>query len=198
MADDEWRVEVNLDDPEHGFGLGERLRARHLDDETRERLGNRVMVTRDGPRLFLYTTTQDEAHAAEDVIRELIEQDDLSAEVRTTRWHPDEEAWEDASHPLPTTDKERAAERQRHAGHDWEVRIELTGLATAVEMERDLIDEGLSVERRFAYLMVGAATEEAARELADRFRAALPEGTPVQVEPNMSEVPDPRFVMLGL
>ncbi len=142
MADDEFRVEVNLDDPEHGFGLGERLRARHLDDETRERLGNRVMVTRDGPRLFLYTTTQDEAHAAEGVIRELIEQDDLSAEVRTTRWHPDEEAWEDASHPLPTTDKQRAAERKRHAGHDWEVRIELTGLATAVELERDLIDEG--------------------------------------------------------
>jgi hypothetical protein len=194
---DEWRVEVNLDDPEHGFGLGERLRARHLDDETRERLGNRVVVTRDGPRLFLYTTTQDEAHAAETVVRELIEQDDLSAEVQTTRWHPDEEAWEEASKPLPATDQERAAERER-PGHDWEVRIELSGLTLAVEMERDLVEDGYHVERRFSYLLVGAGTEEGARELAERFRAGLPEGTPVHVEPNMSEVPDPRFVMLGL
>lgn len=195
---DEWRVEIDLDDPEHGFGLGERLRARHLDDETRERLGNRVLVTRDGPRLFLYTTTQDEALAAEGVIQELIEQDDLSATVQTTRWHPDEEAWEDISHPLPTSEKQREAERAKASGEDWEVRIELAGLATAVEMERDLVDEGFHVDRRFAYLMVGASTEENARELADRFRAALPEGTPVHVEPNMSEVPDPRFVMLGL
>jgi hypothetical protein len=194
---DEWRVEINLDDPEHGFGLGERLRARHLDDETRDRLGNRVVVTRDGPRLFLYTTTQDEAHAAEKVIRELIEQDDLSAEVQTTRWHPDEEAWEDASRPLPANDQERAVERER-PGDDWEVRIELSGLTLAVEMERDLIDDGYNVERRFSYLLVGAGTEEGANELAERFRAALPEGTPVHVEPNMSEVPDPRFVMLGL
>jgi hypothetical protein len=195
---DEWRVEIDLDDPDHGFGLGERLRARHLDDETRERLGNRVLVTRDGPRLFLYTTSQDEAHAAESVIRELIEQDDLSAVVRTTRWHPDEEAWEDASQPLPATDQQRAAERAKASGEDWEVRIELAGLTTAVELERDLDDEGLNVERRFSYLMVGAPTEESARELAERFRAALPEGTPVTVVPNMSDVPDPRFVMLGL
>ena len=195
---DEFRVEVNLDDPEHGYGLGERLRARHLDDESRERLGNRVVVTRDGPRMFLYTATQPEAHEAERVVRELIEQDGLSAEVTTTRWHPDEEAWEDAARPLPTTEEEREAERRQATGEDWEVRIELTGLTTAVEMERDLADEGLPVERRFSYLMVGAATEEGARELAERFRAALPEGTPVHVEPNMSEVPDPRFVMLGL
>ncbi|HLM27895.1 MAG TPA: hypothetical protein VK304_13110 [Thermoleophilaceae bacterium] len=192
---DEWRVEINLDDPEHGYGLGERLRSRHLDDETRERLGNRVVVTRDGPRLFLYAATQSEAREAERVVRELIEHDDLSAEVATTRWHPDEEAWEDASRPLPSSEDERAAERERASGEDWEVRIELTGLTTAVELERDLIDEGLSVERRFAYLMIGAATEEGARELAERFRAELPEGTPVHVEPNMSEVPDPRFVM---
>ena len=195
---DEWRVEINLDDAEHGYSLGERLRARHLDEETRERLGNRVVVTRDGPRLFLYTATQSEAHEAERVVRELIEQDDLSAEVGTTRWHPDEEAWEDASHPLPTTEKERAAERKRASGEDWEVRIELTGLTIAVELERDLADEGFTVERRFSYLLVGAPTEEGARELAERFRAELPPGTPVHVEPNMSEVPDPRFVMLGL
>lgn len=193
--DDEWRVEVNLNDPDHGYSLGERLRARHLDDETRERLGQRVLVTRDGPRLFLYTSSQSEASEAERVIQELIEQDDLSAEITTTRWHPDEEAWEDASRAMPHTDKERTAERERATGDDWEVRIELTGLTLAVELQRDLVADGYSVERRFAYLMVGAATEEGANEMAERFRAQLPEGTPIQVEPNMTDVPDPRFVM---
>ena len=193
---DEWRVEVDLDDPEHGYGLGERLRSLDLDDEARERLGNRVLVTRDGPRMFLYASTQEEALEAERVVQELIESDRLSAEVATTRWHPDEEAWEDVSHPLPATEEARAAERARASGEDWEVRMELAGLREAVELEGQLRAEGLPVERRFSYLLVGAATEEGAHELADRLRARLPEGTPLGVEPNMSEVPDPRFVVL--
>ncbi len=52
MSEDEWRVEVDLDDEQHGFGLSERLRAHDLDDEARARLGRRVIVTRDGSRLF--------------------------------------------------------------------------------------------------------------------------------------------------
>lgn len=192
---DEWRVEVDLDDPEHGYGLGERLRSLNLDDEARERLGNRVLVTRDGPRMFLYASTQGEALEAERVVQELIEEDRLSAEVATTRWHPDEEAWEDVSHPMPATEEQRAAERARASGEDWEVRIELVGLLEAMELERELREEGVTVERRFSYLLAGAATEEGAHELADRLRVRLPEGTPLAVEPNMSEVPDPRFVM---
>jgi hypothetical protein len=58
---DEWRVVVDLDDEEHGFTLGERLRSLDLDDEARERLGDRVIVTRDGAKLFLYATTEEQA-----------------------------------------------------------------------------------------------------------------------------------------
>jgi hypothetical protein len=47
-VNDEFRVEVELDDDEHGYSTGERLRALDLDDEARERLGSMVMVTRDG------------------------------------------------------------------------------------------------------------------------------------------------------
>ena len=53
MDEDGFRVEVSLDDEEHGYSAAERLRAVDLDDEARERLGSSVMVTRDGPRLFL-------------------------------------------------------------------------------------------------------------------------------------------------
>ena len=53
MADEDWRIEVELDDEEQGYSLMERLRAGDLDDEARARLGERVVVSRDGSRLFL-------------------------------------------------------------------------------------------------------------------------------------------------
>ncbi len=129
------------------------------------------------------------------MVRELIEEDDLSAEVATTRWHPDEEAWEDASRAMPHTEAERAAERERATGDDWEVRIELSGLTLAVELERDLVDDGL-LGGAPVLLPDGGRRHRGGRERAGRaLPGPAPEGTPVNVEPNMSEVPDPRFVM---
>ena len=68
MAED-FRVEVDLHDEAHGYPLRERLRALSLDDEARERLGGNVVVTRDGPRVFAYTSSEPQAGEAERVIR---------------------------------------------------------------------------------------------------------------------------------
>jgi len=106
---EDFRVEVELDDEAHGYPLRERLRALNLDDETRDRLGKSVVVTRDGSRLFAYTETDDQAAEAERVIAQLVSDEDLTAEVRVTRWHPVAEEWRDASLPLPST----AADEQR-------------------------------------------------------------------------------------
>src|SRR5438876_2568760 len=133
---DEWRVELDLDDEQHGYTLGERLRSLDLDDEARNRLGDRVIVSRDGARIFLYAGTEEQAREAERVARDLIAAEGLSAETRLTRWHPDEEAWKDPSIPLPETEDERAAEHARHEAteehealatgrYDWEVRVDL-------------------------------------------------------------------------
>ena len=92
VADEDWRVEVELDDEQHGYSLGERLRALDLDDEARKRLGRQVIVTRDGSRLFLYTETRDEADEAARVVQELASDDRLTVELHTTRWHPAEQA----------------------------------------------------------------------------------------------------------
>ena len=113
VSDEDWRVEVELDDEQHGYSLGERLRALDLDDEVRKRLGGRVMVTRDGSKLFLYTTTEDEANQAERLVQELVGAERLTADIRTMRWHPLEESWEDASEPLPRTEEERARRAAR-------------------------------------------------------------------------------------
>jgi hypothetical protein len=102
MPTDEWRVEVQLDDPEHGFPLSERLRALDLDQEVEERLGGRVIVTRDGPRLFVYTQSDGAAREAERIVTEVVREDELTADVRVRRWNPVDRFWQDPDEPLTT------------------------------------------------------------------------------------------------
>jgi hypothetical protein len=205
VADEDWRVEVKLDDEEQGYSVAERLRAGDLDDQARERLGDQVGVSRDGSHLFLYAADEAQAREAERVVRELVDRDGLSAEISLTRWHPVQQEWEDPSVPLPTTpeaveeeleQREAADEQEAEEGHswNWHVRAELPHRGDAVELEKSLQEDGFRVHRRWRYVTVDLATEEAARELADRLAAELPDGSELVVE---TKPPDPVFVFLG-
>jgi hypothetical protein len=207
VSDGDWRVEVELDDEEHGYSLGERLRALDLDHEARKRLGGRVIVSRDGSRLFLYAATAEQAQEAERVIREQIEEDGLTAEISTNRWHPVEQAWKDPSIPLPTTPQEIAEERkrlvdteeqdaEREDSWDWHVRVELPHRDDASKLADKLRAERHHVHRRWRYMTIDMATEEAAIELADRLRDEAPAGSEVSVELN-AELVNPVFVLLS-
>ncbi len=116
-TESEFRVEVELAEEGHGLSLGDRLRALDLDDEARERLGSRVIVTRDGPHLFLYANSRESCAESARVVRELLEADGLTASVRATRWHPVAEQWKDADEPLPDTPETLAAEQRTHDEH---------------------------------------------------------------------------------
>jgi hypothetical protein len=198
---EDWRVEVELDDEQHGYDVGERLRSRELDDEARARLGRRVYVSRNGSTLFLYAGSEEQARAAEDVVRELVAEDGLSADFRgVTRWHPVEEAWKDASIPLPRTEdeveaelraKEEAerAEAEEEGSYDWSVKVDLAGRAETSELADSLRDEGLPVFRLWSYLEVGVVTEERANELAERLRNELPDDADVWVWANPDDLP---------
>lgn len=207
MSDEEWRVEVDLDDEQHGFGLGERLRSHDLDDEARKRLGRRVAVTRDGARLFLYAASEDQAREAERVVRELLEADGLTAEIRITRWHPVEAAWKDASFPLPRTEeeveeelrrKEEAEQREaeQEGSYDWLVRVDLPSRTEATDLVEQLRAEGRPVHRLWRYVEIDVLTPERANELAARLREELPDDSEVWVEANPDDVPNPAFVLL--
>lgn len=100
MADEEFRVEVELGDEEHGLSFWERLRALDLDDDARKRLGGQVTVTRDGNRMLLYTHTLEDAQEAERTVKELVADDHLTAEYTITRWNPAEQEWTDPSVPI--------------------------------------------------------------------------------------------------
>jgi len=205
VGDEDWRVEVELNDEQHGYSLSERMRALDLDDEARARLGRRVIVTRDGSKLFLYTTTEDEADEAARVVRELSTAEGLTAEIRTMRWHPVEAAWKDSSVPLPHTESEEALERQRReereqreveagADYDWHVLARARDRAEAAALERRLLEDELPVTRRWRFLTIGALTEEQADEIASAIRRDLPE-TEVRIEPTL-DMPSPPFVLI--
>jgi hypothetical protein len=95
---------------------------------------------------------------------------------------------------LPQTDDEVEAERQRREKQDakeaqelgyaqWEVRVDLPGHRDAVKLADQLEQEGIRpVVRRWKYLLIGTATEDDARELAERIRAEAPEGADVNAE----------------
>jgi hypothetical protein len=207
-VNDEFRVEVELDDDEHGYSLGERMRALDLDDEARERLRGRALVTRDGSRLFVYAANEEQARMAAEVVRKLADEDELTADFQVTRWHPIEEAWKDASIPLPDTPEEEAAEyaareaeeereAEREQSYDWQVVVHLAGRDDAVELARRLEAEGLPVARRWRYVVVGVVTEERAEELAGRLRAEVPDDAEVTVEADISDVELPPFQFVG-
>jgi hypothetical protein len=104
MADEEFRVEVELGNDEHGLTFWERLRALDLDDDARKRLGRQVTVTRDGNRMLLYTHSLEDAREAESTVKELVADDKLSAEYTITRWNPAEQEWTDPSVPVGAHD----------------------------------------------------------------------------------------------
>lgn len=202
VSSDEWRVEVELSDERDADALADSLRA-HVPDD---RLERHVIVTRDGAHVFLYCDSDAAAREAERIAGELAPE---GARITVTRWHPDEEAWEDASLPLPQTEAEHAAERARleeaeereaalEGSYDWEVHVDLPQRSQAVDLERELAGKGLDVHRRWKYLVIGAPTEERANELAAELRDRLPDETEIRVQVNPEDLPaSVRFVLLG-
>ena len=193
MADDDWRVTVTLHDEAHVGRALQSLREHEVEDDVRRRLGRRVAVSADGPRVFLYAGTEDAAREADRVVREVLAQRGLGADFALDRWHPAEEEWQAAEVPLPQSDEQRAAEHQRleaeetqeslATGHaQFEVRVELPSHHAAVALADRLQAEGRPVIRRWKFLVLGANDSDDARDLAQVIRQEAPADATVEVE----------------
>jgi hypothetical protein len=193
VADDDWRVTVTLHDEAHVGRALQSLREHEVEDDVRRRLGHRVAVSADGPRVFLYAGTEDAAREADRVVREVLAQRGLGAGFALDRWHPAEKEWQDADVPLPQSDEQRAAEHQRleaeetqeslATGHaQFEVRVELPSHRAAVALADRLQAEGRPVIRRWKFLVLGANDSDDARDLAEVIRQEAPPDATVQVE----------------
>ncbi|OBI83000.1 hypothetical protein [Mycobacterium sp. E740] len=95
MADEEYKVEVELGHDEHRLSFWEKLRTLDLDDDARKRLGSRVTVTRGGDRIQLYTHSLADAQEAERTVRALVADDHVTAQYAVSRWDGERQEWVD-------------------------------------------------------------------------------------------------------
>ncbi len=211
MAED-WRITVDFDDEGDGTQLVEWLSARRFESEERDRLGGRVAVSRDGPRVFLYADTEELARDADGIVRSLLSSEGRQALIVLERWHPVEQDWKDALLPLPQTEDEVEVEHERQqereaaeslaSGHaEWEVRVSLPSREATDALADRLEGEGIPVIKRATYLLVGAVNEDEAKAVAERLRSEAPEGAEVEVEPGGAMVwevsPQNPFAVFG-
>jgi hypothetical protein len=152
-----------------------------------------VAVTHEGGHVFLYADSSEEAARAGAAVQGILADERIDANVSTSRWHPEEDRWEDASVPLPSTLAEHAAEHgrlekmeteesKRDGWPEWEVRVTLPTHHDAHEFAQRLGAEGIPVQRHWRHLALGAYNEDEANQLADRLRAEAPEGASLEVE----------------
>jgi hypothetical protein len=205
---DEWRVEVALDEEQNGATLSEALHHLQLDNEARKLLGGSVVVTRDGRFVFVYAWHEESAQEAERVVKNLMQDQKLAGQVRLMRWHPVAEEWKDASEELPDDEAARAQEMHeaehegskeahRYGEYPWEVVIDLPHIRDGQALAKQLREEGLPVKRHFRYLLVGAPSEDKAVEIGERLEGEAPEGARIGVRGNPDDMPLPAFVNLS-
>ena len=86
---------------------------------------------------------------------------------------------------MKTEDEETAA---RGGRAEFEVSAKFPTNHEAHEFAEKLKAEGYKPVRRFHYLVVGAADEDAAKELADRIRAEAPSDAEVKAEYSLNQL----------
>jgi hypothetical protein len=209
---DDWRLQVDLREEGHANALTERLEAQQLEHDLSTEFHDRVIVSRDGARVFLYAGTRQQAEKAREAIEADAHLHGWQLEVDFRHWHPIAEEWEDPDKPLPGDDAARLAERRElmarereetaRTGHpEFEVRADLPSHHDALALVEQLRNEGIPTVHRWRYLLVGATDEDSAEALAERIRSEAPAGSRVKVEGTWAaayaERPPNPFAVLG-
>ena len=190
---DDWRVQVDFVEESLADSLHDRLDAEELVHDLGRAFDDKVIVSRDGTTIFLYAGDRDQAEKAQVLVEQLAQEQQEDVEVSFTRWHPEAEEWRPAGESLPAdgeaTADEHAArvarERQEteESGYpEYEVRVDLPSHKEARELVERLESEGLRSVHRWKYVLLGAADEDSANELAERIRGEVPPGSKVAVE----------------
>ncbi len=209
---DDWRLQADFNEEQHVRHMLEQLGARELEHDLSEAFHDRVVVSRDGNRVFLYAGSREQAEAARKLIDQLAAEHGWNVDVELKRWHPAAEEWEDPDLPLPDGDAAKAAEHaaligaerretQERGYPEFEVRVDLPSRHDAVGFEERLRGEGLPAVRRGSYLLVGATDEDEAKTLAERIEAEAPGESSVKVEGTwkaaLAERPPNPFAIFG-
>jgi hypothetical protein len=193
MANEDWRVQVDFGDEGVVDVLRGRLEAVELEHDLSRAFDDRVVVSRSGSTLFLYAGDREQGEKAQALVEALAAEEGEEVEISFTRWHRESEEWRQADEPLPADPATRAAEhaarvdRERRESAEsgdpaYEVRIDLPSHEDAKALVERFSAEGLRSVHRWKYVLLGAADEDSARELAERVRDEVPPGSSVAVE----------------
>jgi len=180
MAQDDWRVRIELPDEEGARGLLDRLGlTRHdseeLADELRE---HRLAVSRDGDTVFVYAASGMQAEQASRIVEQELEEASFTpTRFVTERWLHDEERWNDDP---PQPDAEEELLERGYA--PWEVRVECDSLGQARDLAEQLRVEGYDVSRTFTYVIAGTEDRAQAVELARRVHGTVEPGSELVYE----------------
>jgi hypothetical protein len=174
VAEDDWRVRVELPDEEGAEGFLERLGLRESDAQelAKELREHRLAVSQDGDTIFVYASTGMQAEQAARIVEEELEDSGLSpTRFVTERWLRDEERWDD------DPDIGDVEEELLDRGYaPWEVRVEAGSLKEAHDLAEQLRAEGYDVSRTFNYVIAGTSTREEAVDLARRVHGEVEPG----------------------
>jgi len=174
MAQDDWRIRIELPDEAGAQDLLGRLGLRETDaeelaDDLREQ---RLAVSQDGDTVFVYAASAMQAEQAARIVEsELDDQGLTPSRFVTERWLRDEERWnDDPEQP----DIEEELLQRGYA--PWEVRVEADSLREAHDLAEQLRSDGYDVSRTFTYVIAGARSREEAVELARRIHGEVEPG----------------------
>jgi hypothetical protein len=211
--DDDWRLQIDLDDDGVGGSVADLLRSNEMKHELEVDLKDVVIVSHEGERIFLYAATREPLDMVRGVTENFLAEKGWKATIELRHWHQAAEAWDDPDAPAATTAAAEKAEHEQliqtedeevaahHGRAEFEVRVEFPSHGEAREFDQKLKDEGYEPVRRWHYLVVGAADEDAVKELADRIREEAPADSKVSVEGSLAaawgERPVNPFFFLG-
>jgi hypothetical protein len=188
MANDDWRITVEVDGAEEIVGrladLG--AEAQKLAADLKRR---RLAVSRDNETIFVYAGTRADAEKARAVVEAELHAHGLGAKTSNVEhWLDDEERWDDEP-KTKTWEQEEVDEGYA----PWEVRVECGSHHEAKALADRLEQEGYKPVRRFRYLIVGTATKDDAEALAARLHGEVELGGEVVWE----EMPQDPFAVFG-
>jgi hypothetical protein len=211
--DDDFRLQIDLDDKGIAGQLADHLRASEIQGELAADLNEKMIVSNEGQVTYVYAATREPLDWVQGVIEKFAREKDWNVTMDLRRWHHESEQWEDPGAPLPATEAEKEAEHEalieteaeetaeRGGRAEFEVKVEFPSHREAHDFAEKLAAEGLEPVRRWRYLVVGAADEDAAQELASRIREEAPSDGKVTVEYSLNELwrkqPANPFFFLG-
>lgn len=179
---DEWRVSASL--PKRSRAEEDSPWATAM-RTLPSRISGDIKVSQNGTSVFLYAASAPAAGQAEQVVRDVLAEHDVTADVRRDRWNPTSRSW--TSHEaLMEAERRKSAATGRAA---WQVRVgpsfphELKALTQRLEVHRS------AVARRWMYLIIGASCEDDAHALADQIQGYISADTRIRVQPGVYDLP---------